>query len=258
MSAFQPKVRQAQEIEAVLVERLPMWEEGGGRIPAETELAAEFRVSRVTVREALASLERRGLILRKQGLGTFVNSRATHIQTRLDESIEFGELIQTAGYEPGLGYLESRIEPASSEIAGRLAISKGEPVFSLHKVFKADGSPVIYVINVIPASLAPSKVLDELLEHRDRALSVYAILDHWFNQQVAYQISSVSATIGGQEIASRLTCSSGCALLRMEDVGYNLHQQAVFYGDIYYLPGTFEFQLIRQPIYSVDKPAGLG
>lgn len=258
MPVFRPKIRQAQEIEAVLIERIPVWEEGGGRIPAETELAAEFGVSRVTIREALASLERRGLILRKHGLGTFVNSRATHIQTRLDESIEFGELIQAAGYEPGLGYLDSRVEAASASIAERLAIAEGEQVLSIYKVFEANGDPVIYLTNIIPLKLATANNLEEILDRSHLHRSVYSLLDRWFGQKVAYQISSVSATISGPEISARLRCPEESALLRMEDVGYNLEQQAVFYGDVYFLPGTFEFQLIRKPVYSVDKPPGLG
>ena len=44
----------------------------GHRLPSEKELALRFGVSRVTVRAALAVLERDGLILRRAGAGTFV------------------------------------------------------------------------------------------------------------------------------------------------------------------------------------------
>ena len=47
----------------------------GSRMPTLDELAAEFSMARVTVRQALALLEDEGLIRRHQGRGTFVADR---------------------------------------------------------------------------------------------------------------------------------------------------------------------------------------
>jgi GntR family transcriptional regulator len=46
------------------------------RIPSEPELAAEFGVSRPTVRKALALLAKEGLIRSVRGRGTFALERA--------------------------------------------------------------------------------------------------------------------------------------------------------------------------------------
>jgi DNA-binding FadR family transcriptional regulator len=47
----------------------------GDRLPSERQLAARFGVSRPTVREALGALESRGLVVTRQGSGTFVCER---------------------------------------------------------------------------------------------------------------------------------------------------------------------------------------
>ncbi|MBM3941865.1 MAG: FadR family transcriptional regulator [SAR202 cluster bacterium] len=46
----------------------------GDRLPAERELAEQFQVSRSSVREAIRSLERQGLVVSKPGAGTFINT----------------------------------------------------------------------------------------------------------------------------------------------------------------------------------------
>ena len=44
----------------------------GEKLPPERELAAKFDVSRPSLREAIQKLEAKGLVVRKQGGGTFV------------------------------------------------------------------------------------------------------------------------------------------------------------------------------------------
>jgi len=45
----------------------------GQKLPPERELAAKFEVSRPSLREAIQKLEAKGLVIRKQGGGTFVS-----------------------------------------------------------------------------------------------------------------------------------------------------------------------------------------
>ncbi len=45
-------------------------------LPPERDLAAHYGISRITVRKALQSLEREGLIMRRQGSGTVVRRRS--------------------------------------------------------------------------------------------------------------------------------------------------------------------------------------
>jgi GntR family transcriptional regulator len=246
------KQRQAQEIEAVLRERIRTHADSGSRLPSETDLSEAFGVSRVTVREALASLERKGLILRRQGLGTFVNTRTVNIQTRLDESIEFTELIRSYGYEPEVSFLACKQITASPDIAARLKVDTGASVLAITKVFTASRTPLVYCTNMIPMDLVSPAAHTALIEDMIPTLSVYSVLAHWFSQHVAFQISDVEACNAGSEEAQMLDCAPGTSLLHLMDVGFNDKQQPVFFGDTYYVPGLINFQLIRKPIYNIE------
>ena len=47
----------------------------GARLPSERAMAEQFKVSRSSVREAIRSLELRGLVVTKRGSGTFINTQ---------------------------------------------------------------------------------------------------------------------------------------------------------------------------------------
>lgn len=72
--------------------------EPGERIPAEVELAEAFRVSRITIRQALASLARENLIERRQGSGTFVSANLHRVQHDFFLSTPWRERLVEAGH----------------------------------------------------------------------------------------------------------------------------------------------------------------
>ncbi len=68
-----------------------------GILPSEAELSQRFDVSRATIREALAQLEHRGVVMRRHGVGTFVTALP-----RLDAGLEELESLETIAHRIGL------------------------------------------------------------------------------------------------------------------------------------------------------------
>lgn len=134
--------------------------EGQEKLPPETELAKSLGVSRVTLRRALDELERDGLVIRVQGKGTFANPEAAAIKTSLTPGEEFTRLIASSGYEPSMEVVSVTKAPCDERLKAELGLSVGERVYSIEKIYCADGRPAIVSIDRFSESLL-AEPLDE-------------------------------------------------------------------------------------------------
>ncbi|MFF3986893.1 GntR family transcriptional regulator [Streptomyces sp. NPDC001797] len=113
----------------------------GSRLPSETELAAEYGVSRGTVRQAVAALTAEGLIGSRQG------ARRVVLASRRSQS--FAELRSFAQWAKAMGraatghVVSQEYRPASQEDAVRLQLGLGTPVLHVLRVRGLDGEPVL-------------------------------------------------------------------------------------------------------------------
>jgi DNA-binding transcriptional regulator YhcF (GntR family) len=95
----------AQWVYTVLRERITGGEfTPGMRLPSHTELATEFGVAPLTVRQVLSRLEEEGIVSRQQGRGTFVREMTIPAVLIAEEDAEMAALlsdhVQRAGYRP--------------------------------------------------------------------------------------------------------------------------------------------------------------
>lgn len=185
----------------------------GARLPPERELAEALTVSRMTVRQALASLAARGLVERGVGRGTFVREadRVTHDLTRFTG---FTEQVRRSGLEAGARVLAAAREPASDRVATALALEAGAPVLRIERVRSGDGRPLTLEDTWLPEERFPG-LLD-----RDLEGSIYALMGD------QYDLAPVRATEQLEPVGARaheaeaLDVPVGCPLMLVERVSY--------------------------------------
>jgi GntR family transcriptional regulator len=141
----------------------------GGRIPTEAELCALYGVSRVTVRQALELLVRRGLLTRGRGRGTFVRDARLTVNARSVSSFshELGQL----GMEPGAHLLHAGVVRAEGEHAEALQIAEGTELVEFRRLRTADGLPI-----AVQTSLLVSDRFPGLLGRLGENASLYGVL----------------------------------------------------------------------------------
>jgi len=123
------------------------------QLPTEDELGDRFKVSKITVRQALRDLAELGYIRREQGRGTFVQRPPVILGPR--ELTSFTGEMRGHGMQATSEVLEQGIVPASSDVAAHLGIENDEDVFRLKRLRLADGEPMGVQTAFIPATLVP-------------------------------------------------------------------------------------------------------
>jgi GntR family transcriptional regulator len=129
----------------------------GERLPSERQMAEELGYSRMTARQALKVLERRGLVETRTGRGAFVAH--PQIEQQLSTLSGFTEDMQRGGRVASSIVLDAGVGAADLEAANALGITEHAPVHRLVRVRLADAEPVGLERTEIPAALAP-KLLD--------------------------------------------------------------------------------------------------
>ncbi len=125
----------------------------GACIPAENELAKKFSVSRMTANRAIKELVAEGLLVRHQGLGTFVTK--IQAESPLLEVRNIADEIRERHHVYSNELVGLNNVRADEDLAGRLGVGVGAPTFHSLIVHKENGRPVQLEDRFVNAALVP-------------------------------------------------------------------------------------------------------
>lgn len=204
----------------------------GDPIPPESQLAHEFAVSRMTVRQALSRLVFEGLIVRHRGRGSFVaEPRLEHTKPFLS----FEEEMEARGAKIGHKLLDMRTVKAEGKVAEQLALPVGTPVTMLKRLRLVDGQAVGYEIRYLPKHIGEALTQDEI-HNQPMVKAVKRILGRGRTRLVLRVSSSV---VRGEE-AKILETKVGVPVLVRENTWHVDPDGPVQYGKSVYRGDRFQ------------------
>ncbi len=204
----------SQRLEEQLADASP-----GDLVPSENELARYHKVNRLTARAALQELERRHLVRRIQGRGTFVSRRLDYRITTHGPA-SFTDIVRGAGGDPATTTDEVLVRTPTPDERRSLELASRAHVIELRRRRWLGDDVVGVGISVLPAALVPG-----LKEKLGPDGSLYAALAGeydlqprraWFRCEVVPAPEAVAAQL---KLRGRPELFHNCGRLESERLG---------------------------------------
>ena len=181
----------------------------GELIPSERELIEAYDVSRATVVKALCNLVHEGLLVRRQGKGTFVAKGK--IEQDLTRLYSFSRYMQGKGLTPSTTVLQFAPVVCPKDVGQMLEIGTDEEVLKLTRIRFADQIPTILETSYLPSYLFP-----EMLNQDLESISLYDLIQSKYGFFVSKAREYVSATLADDFASKHLEVDKGAPLLLFE------------------------------------------
>lgn len=222
-----PKYIQVAHRMRALIESQRWAEEQG--LPSERQLVDALGISRVTARKALKQVAEWGLVIRRQGSGTFV---APKLEQPLSRLSSFSEELRLRGIKSGSIWIARDVAYANAEEMMALGLSSGEQVARLKRLRTADGAVMSIEYSRIPVRYLPEpdRVETSLYQHLDDA-----------GTPVVRALQKISAVNANKEQAELLGIKVGAAVLFITRLGYGRDNQSMELTHSYCRPEVYEF-----------------
>jgi GntR family transcriptional regulator len=205
----------------------------GGKLLSEDELAAEFEVSRATIRQAVGELVMEGLVVRRQGRGTYVETRDKHVlQQRFRGSL--GDLIRESHRAKTRNVDLAHNAPIPLQIAEALQLEP--PIGTVVKRTRVmDGQPFALTTTYLPPDLGKKITAAGL---RKKAL-MELLIDGGITLSSASQ--SIRAQLADLDVCQQIEVELGAAVLFVERIVHDSTGRPVEYVRSWYRGDRYEY-----------------
>lgn len=188
-------------------------------IPSARDLAKTYKVSAMTVRQALVALQQDGLIHSVPGLGTYISD---HKMSKRLTFVSFSQEVTDRGMKPSSKVIMAiKTKVSDEELAEQLQLKIGDPVYKIERVRFADKIPMALEENYISAELMPG-LLDQ-----DLNASLYEIFKNTFEKAVVKAECVVSPVNLNKRQADLLETEIKSAALNFVVVAYDSRGRAL-------------------------------
>ncbi len=215
--------------------------QAGDQLPSEADLSQTIGVSRNTIREALMTLERDGMVVRRHGIGTFITPVPQHLKTSLHQVLPIPELIASSGFEPHIKDLKIAVTQGPSEAYQILQTPSSEPLTSVSLLYLADKRPAIHITYwLIPSLGINSSDWNTFDGH------MINFIERLTPLRIHHTVARIFAVMATKELADTLKVKRSSPLLKMMHTAYTADGQPIYCSTSYQDSDLLEVTVVRQ------------
>jgi GntR family transcriptional regulator len=212
----------------------------GEKIPTETEFCETYQVSKITVRQAILNLVNEGLLVRKQGKGTFTKEEGSkgksastfkfcgNINNFINDGLKMSEVIP-------IGITR---KSSSSKVSKLLNIDEGKEVVEIRRTRNFNKTPVSYIKNYLPLEIGKQIKKEDLLTK-----SMLQILRDKLRIPITHGIQYIEAIVADYDVASALSVNIFSPVLYSELIMFGRDGNPVEFAQHFFRPDQFRYTI---------------
>lgn len=213
----------------------------GTQLPPERDLSERLGVNRMTLRHALRMLAAQGLLVRKQGKGTYVAS--PKIERQAGWLVSFTHAMERQGFTPGARVVSFQQRPVEASLAAMLDLPVSAPVYEIQRLRLLNQEPVMMEHYIIPVRRFPG------LERFDlESRSMYEVMEREYRVTVVRARQSLEPVLATEYESDLLAVMPGSPLMLERRFSYDAHDQPVEHGRDLYRGDRFRFVTEAAPV----------
>ena len=209
----------------------------GDQLPTEKWFCETYQISRATIRKTLDELIFEGVITRTRGKSAAVARQKVNRQ--ISSLTGLHEELSQRGLAMSSSILWGKKVPAEKDLAQKLSVPEGEPLWAGRRVRMADGVPIADQTTFLVQRFVPG--LDaKVLESK----SLYSILENEYHLSLSYGRQTIGASVASREQARLLKIPADIPLLTVERTTYLQDDTPLEYTLNYYVSTLYSITTV--------------
>lgn len=194
----------------------------GEKLPSEPILAKQLQVSRSTLREAIKLLQRQGILISKNGDGTYVNKNTEIINSSINILQSTEAMIRNSGLTVSQSDMTVYERKMTDEWMEKL--KNGEDAVVIERLRKNEDKNLAYTFNIIPKNIAGDFFKEGIKG------SLLHVLEEKLNIKISYALSEICIIDGTEIFDKKVVNKLGDKIILLKQLHFNNKDKPIFYS----------------------------
>ena len=210
------------------------------KLPSENELAFQFSTTRLTIRKAIETLEKRHVVVKDRNRGTFVLSPALKISSGSQGLVSFTEAAESRQLKAETILVKlasvSDISNISEQVVKQLMLDQTSELWEVERVRLIDKEPMTHEMIYIQKKFLPE------LNEKNALGSLFKMIEK--NITISYGSQELEAVLLDKNISKMLHVPVNSQAFFAQTTSYSVEGYPILYDESYYRADKYTFHNI--------------